>query len=37
MSEKYPDIVAAMNKAPKAGVNSFVLDSEAVAWDREKK
>ncbi|KAI3637554.1 hypothetical protein MIR68_004203 [Amoeboaphelidium protococcarum] len=37
MSEKYPDIVAAMNKAPKADVSSFVIDSEAVAWDREKK
>jgi DNA ligase-1 len=36
MSEKYPDIMEAMQLVPKEGVNSFVIDAEAVAWDREK-
>lgn len=36
MSEKYPDIMDAMTLVPKEGVQSFVIDSEAVAWDREK-
>jgi DNA ligase-1 len=33
MSEKYPDIVECMKSIPKEGVKSFVLDTEAVAWD----
>jgi DNA ligase-1 len=37
MSQKYPDIMEHMKVAPKAHVHSFVLDTEAVAWDREKK
>jgi DNA ligase-1 len=36
MSGKYPDIMDHMKLAPKAHVKSFVLDSEAVAWDSEK-
>jgi DNA ligase-1 len=36
MSQKYPDIVAHMTRIPKEGVQSFVLDTEAVAWDKEK-
>eukprot|EP00158_Paraphelidium_tribonemae_P006812 Partr_v1_DN27983_c0_g1_i1_m11704 putative DNA ligase len=36
MSEKYPDIVEHVKSAPKAHVKSFVLDAEAVAWDREE-
>jgi DNA ligase-1 len=37
MSQKYPDIMDHMKMAPKDSVQSFVLDTEAVAWDREKK
>ena len=37
MSEKYPDIMEHMKLAPKEHVKSFVIDSEAVAWDRKKK
>ncbi|KAK5860365.1 hypothetical protein PBY51_021849 [Eleginops maclovinus] len=34
---KYPDIIARIPKMKKDSVVSCVLDSEAVAWDREKK
>ncbi|XP_048084203.1 DNA ligase 1 [Alosa alosa] len=34
---KYPDIIARIPQVKKASVVSCVLDSEAVAWDREKK
>ena len=35
MSEKYPDIMEHLSAISKPEVNSFVLDTEAVAWDRE--
>lgn len=34
MSEKYPDIMEHMRLAPKDTTISFVIDSEAVAWDK---
>lgn len=34
---KYPDIISRIPKVKKESVMSCVLDSEAVAWDREKK
>jgi len=37
LSPKYPDILAALNKWVQDGVESFVLDCEAVAWDRDEK
>lgn len=37
MSQKYPDIVEKMKTAPAPGVTSFVVDAEAVAWDRKRK
>ncbi|KND00382.1 DNA ligase I, ATP-dependent (dnl1) [Spizellomyces punctatus DAOM BR117] len=37
LSAKYPDIIEAIPKIPKEGVKSFVLDCEAVAWDRQKQ
>ncbi|KAI5809197.1 hypothetical protein BZA77DRAFT_391812 [Pyronema omphalodes] len=37
LSPKYPDILAALDKWVKPGIESFVLDCEAVAWDREEK
>ncbi|KAK2822768.1 hypothetical protein Q5P01_022833 [Channa striata] len=36
-TSKYPDIIARIPKVRKDSVVSCVLDSEAVAWDREKK
>lgn len=36
-TSKYPDIIARFQKCKKDSVKSCVLDSEAVAWDREKK
>uniref|UniRef100_A0A3Q4BYF4 DNA ligase n=1 Tax=Mola mola TaxID=94237 RepID=A0A3Q4BYF4_MOLML len=36
-TSKYPDIVSRIPKVKKDSVVSCVLDSEAVAWDREKK
>lgn len=35
MSVKYPDLIEHMQKAIKPETNSFVLDAEAVAWDKE--
>lgn len=37
LSTKYPDIFAVLDKWVKPGVESFVLDCEAVAWDKEEK
>ncbi|KAI9209046.1 ATP-dependent DNA ligase [Polychytrium aggregatum] len=37
LSVKYPDIIARVPAISKPDVTSFVLDCEAVAWDREKK
>lgn len=34
---KFPDIIARISAAMKPTVKSFILDTEAVAWDREKK
>ncbi|XP_077077940.1 DNA ligase 1 [Siphateles boraxobius] len=36
-TSKYPDIIARIPQVKKKNVRSCVLDSEAVAWDREKK
>ncbi|KAM4605211.1 DNA ligase 1-like [Polymixia lowei] len=36
-TSKYPDIISRVPKVKKESVVSCVLDSEAVAWDREKK
>lgn len=36
-TSKYPDIISRIPKVKKESVVSCVLDSEAVAWDREKK
>ncbi|TDH05619.1 hypothetical protein EPR50_G00124340 [Perca flavescens] len=36
-TSKYPDIISRVPKVKKDSVVSCVLDSEAVAWDREKK
>ncbi|RKO83497.1 ATP dependent DNA ligase domain-containing protein, partial [Blyttiomyces helicus] len=37
LSVKYPDIMQRLPKIIGPGVTSFVMDSEAVAWDREQK
>ncbi|KAK9363072.1 hypothetical protein V1504DRAFT_447306 [Lipomyces starkeyi] len=37
MSAKYPDIVSAIERFIKPETKSFVLDCEAVAWDRDAK
>ncbi|KAF9327872.1 hypothetical protein BG006_008874 [Podila minutissima] len=37
MSAKYPDVMERLYKFAKPDTNSFVLDCEAVAWDREQK
>ncbi|XP_047393787.1 DNA ligase 1 isoform X1 [Sciurus carolinensis] len=34
---KYPDIINRIPKIKLPSVTSFILDTEAVAWDREKK
>lgn len=34
---KYPDIIACIPPVKKEGVTSFIIDSEAVAWDQESK
>ncbi|MCI4390742.1 hypothetical protein PGIGA_G00126260 [Pangasianodon gigas] len=36
-TSKYPDIISRIPQIKKESVLSCVLDSEAVAWDREKK
>ncbi|KAG0338988.1 hypothetical protein BG004_006980 [Podila humilis] len=37
MSAKYPDVMDRLSKFAKPETKSFVLDCEAVAWDREQK
>ncbi|KXS20737.1 ATP-dependent DNA ligase [Gonapodya prolifera JEL478] len=37
LSKKYPDILERAAKIANEGVKSFVLDCEAVAWDKEEK
>lgn len=37
LSQKYPDIIASFPKWVAPGTESFVLDAEAVAWDREQE
>ncbi|KAF9925522.1 hypothetical protein FBU30_004686 [Linnemannia zychae] len=37
MSAKYPDVMERLGKFAKSDTTSFVLDCEAVAWDREQK
>ncbi|KAF9286404.1 hypothetical protein BGZ68_002931 [Mortierella alpina] len=37
MSAKYPDVMERLVKFAKGNTKSFVLDCEAVAWDREQK
>uniref|UniRef100_A0A4X1W0T7 DNA ligase n=1 Tax=Sus scrofa TaxID=9823 RepID=A0A4X1W0T7_PIG len=34
---RYPDIISRIPKIKLPSVTSFILDAEAVAWDREKK
>ncbi|XP_006142255.1 DNA ligase 1 isoform X1 [Tupaia chinensis] len=34
---KYPDIISRIPKIKLSSVTSFILDTEAVAWDQEKK
>ncbi|KNA23525.1 hypothetical protein SOVF_024140 [Spinacia oleracea] len=34
---KFPDVVAALSRFKKPSVNSFILDCEIVAYDREKQ
>ncbi|XP_054444495.1 DNA ligase 1 [Pteronotus mesoamericanus] len=34
---KYPDVISRIPKIKLPSVTSFILDAEAVAWDREKK
>ncbi|XP_056336449.1 DNA ligase 1 [Danio aesculapii] len=36
-TSKYPDIISRIPQVKRESVRSCVLDSEAVAWDREKK
>lgn len=36
-TSKYPDIISRIGEATKGSAKSFILDTEAVAWDREKK
>ncbi|XP_038608622.1 DNA ligase 1 isoform X1 [Tachyglossus aculeatus] len=34
---RYPDVIARVPKMKKASVTSCILDTEAVAWDRDRK
>ncbi|GFY65015.1 DNA ligase 1 [Trichonephila inaurata madagascariensis] len=36
-TSKYPDIIARLSKSLKETTKTFILDTEAVAWDRESK
>lgn len=36
-TSKYPDIINRLDSTKGPNVKSFVMDSEAVAWDRENK
>lgn len=37
MSQRYPDLLTGSTKFAVEGVSSYILDCEAVAWDREQK
>jgi DNA ligase 1 len=37
MTQRYPDLATVMPRFLNEGNNSFILDCEAVAWDREAK
>lgn len=36
-TSKYPDVISRLKNALKESTKSFILDSEAVAWDRQTK
>ena len=36
-TSKYPDIISRMPSVLKEGTTSCIIDSEAVAWDKEKE
>lgn len=36
-TSKYPDIINRLDSVKGPNVKSFVMDSEVVAWDKEKK
>ncbi|CAB3985626.1 DNA ligase 1-like isoform X1 [Paramuricea clavata] len=36
-TSKYPDVIARMSQVLKEDVESCIIDTEAVAWDRERK
>ncbi|VVC39208.1 Hypothetical protein CINCED_3A009946 [Cinara cedri] len=36
-TSKYPDVISRIDSIKSPDVKSFVMDSEVVAWDREKK
>ncbi|XP_048575636.1 DNA ligase 1 isoform X2 [Nematostella vectensis] len=36
-TSKYPDIISRMPKVMSEEIKSFIIDTEAVAWDREKQ
>lgn len=37
LTKKYPDVLGALDQWIKPGVESFILDCETVAWDKEEK
>lgn len=37
MSQRYPDILEVVPRIRKEGTTDFIVDCEAVAWDREQK
>lgn len=37
MSQRYPDLLSGSTKFAADGTSSYILDCEAVAWDREQK
>lgn len=36
-TSKYPDIISRIPSVINEGTTSFVLDTESVAWDKEKQ
>jgi len=36
-TSKYPDVISRIDVSKRDSVKSFIIDTEAVAWDREKK
>ena len=36
-TSKYPDIISRVPSVLSDGTTSFILDTEAVAWDKEKQ